>query len=87
VFTGWRGEAKVRDLERGIEVEIAADRSCSFFVVYVPAGRDFLAIEPVTHMTDGFNRAAEGERDTGTRTLRPGAAFSVTMRIFARPLP
>jgi aldose 1-epimerase len=87
VFTGWRGEAKVRDPDRGIEVEIAADRSCSFLVVYVPPGRDFLAIEPVTHMTDAFNRAAGGERDTGTRTLRPGEGFSVTMRIFARPLP
>jgi aldose 1-epimerase len=75
VFTGWRGEAKARDPERGIEVEIAADRSCSFLVVYVPAGRDFLAIEPVTHMTDGFNRAARGEPDTGHARSGPAQRF------------
>jgi aldose 1-epimerase len=86
VFTGWNGEATIRDSGRGIDVRIAADRACAFVVVYVPEGRDFLAIEPVTHMTDAFNRAARDERDTGTRTLRPGATFSVTMRIFVRPL-
>jgi aldose 1-epimerase len=86
VFTGWRGEATIRDSVPGVDVRIAADRACGFVVVYVPAGRDFLAIEPVTHMTDAFNRAARGARDTGVRTLRPGATFSVTMRIFVRPL-
>jgi aldose 1-epimerase len=55
--------------------------------VYVPAGRDFLAVEPVTHMTDGFNRAARGEAGTGTRTLAAGAAFSCTMRISVRVIP
>ena len=34
-------------------------------------------------MTDAFNRAARGERDTGTRYLRPGEARSCTMRIVA----
>jgi hypothetical protein len=32
-------------------------------------------------MTDAFNRAARGEQGTGTRTLRPGGAFSCTMEI------
>ena len=38
-------------------------------------------------MTDAFNRAARGERDTGTRMLRPGGAFSCTMEIGVRLLP
>jgi hypothetical protein len=41
----------------------------------------------VTQMTDAFNRAARGERDTGTRALAPGSAFSCTMEIEVRPLP
>ena len=81
VFTGWRGRAALRDPERGSEVTIAADRACAFLVVYVPAGRDVVAVEPVTHVTDAFNRAAGGERGTGTRVLEPGAAFSCTMQI------
>ena len=54
---------------------------------YAPEAGDFIALEPVTHMTDAFNRAARGERDTGTRVLAPGAAFSCTMEIEVRPLP
>jgi len=34
-------------------------------------------------MTDAFNRAARGERGTGTRILPPGASFSCTMRLVA----
>ncbi len=87
VFTGWRGEATLVDRSRRIETTVTADGAASFLVVYVPPARDFLAVEPVTHMTDAFNRAARGESGTGTRTLAAGAAFSCTMRISARLLP
>jgi aldose 1-epimerase len=84
VFTDWRGRAVLRRPAHGLEVALAADRACPFLVVYVPPGRDFVALEPVTHMTDAFNRAARGERGTGTRTLEPGAVFSCTMQISVR---
>jgi aldose 1-epimerase len=87
VFTGWRGEATLVDRTRRVATAIAADSAASFLVVYVPPSRDFLAVEPVTHMTDAFNRAARSEADTGNRILAAGAAFSCTMRISARVLP
>jgi aldose 1-epimerase len=87
VFTGWRGRAVLRDPERRREVTIAADRACGFLVVYVPGARDAVALEPVTHMTDAFNRTERGERRTGTRVLEPGAAFSCTMQICVRTWP
>ena len=87
VFTGWRGKATLVDATRGLATTIDADSSAAFLVVYVPPARDFLAVEPVTHMTDAFNRAARGESETGIRILAAGAAFSCTMRIFARVLP
>ncbi len=87
VFAGWQGEATLVDPARRIAVTIAADRAAGFLVVYVPAGRDFLAVEPVTHMTDAFNRTARGDADTGTRILGAGAAFSCTMRISVRTSP
>jgi aldose 1-epimerase len=80
-FTGWQPPAVVRWPERGLAVEISADPACDRLVVFVPPGRDFIAVEPVTHMTDAFNRAARGEPDTGTRRLAPGARFSCTMRL------
>ena len=83
VFTGWRGSARIETPSRGMTVTLAADRACSCLVVYAPPGRDFAAIEPVTHETDAFNRAATGASGTGMRILPPGAAFSCTMRIAA----
>ena len=64
-------------------MRIEADSACSHLVVFVPSARDYLAVEPVTHMTDAFNRAARGDRDTGTRWLGPGEARSCTMRVIA----
>jgi len=87
VFAGWDGAAVLDDARRRIAVTLAADRAASFLVVYAPEGAAFLALEPVTHMTDAFNRAARGDQDTGTRTLGPGSAFSCTMEIGVRPLP
>ena len=68
----------------GLAVTVDADSALDRRIVYVPAGRDFLAFEPATHMTDAFNRAARGATGTGTRTLPPGASFSCTMRLHAR---
>ena len=83
VFTGWNGAATIRWPRRGLAASLEADRSCTHLVVYIPGDRDYLAIEPVTHMTDAFNRDARGERETGTRRLAPGESRSCTMRIVA----
>lgn len=80
-FVGWRPPATVCWPERRLAAAIGADAACDHLVLYVPGGTDFLAIEPVTHMTDAFNRADRGERGTGTRVLAPGAHFSCTMHI------
>jgi len=87
VFTGWDGEATLLDADRRIAVTVRADSAQRFLVLYAPEGRDFLALEPVTQMTDAFNRAARGGHDTGMRLLAPGSAFSCTMEIEVRPLP
>jgi aldose 1-epimerase len=87
VFTGWDGEASLIDGDRNMAVSLRADRAMGFLVMYAPKAAGFVALEPVTHMTDAFNRAARGERDTGTRVLEPGGAFSCTMEIEVRTLP
>lgn len=84
-FAGWRPPATVAWPDRGLAAEISADAGCDYLVVYVPPDCDFLAVEPVTHMTDAFNRAAAGATATGTRMLAPGATFSCTMRISVSP--
>jgi len=86
VFTEWRGQATLEAPASGMRTTLAADRACRSLVVYTPPGADFIALEPVTHETDAFNRAAHGSPGTGFRTLAPGAAFSCTMRIAATRL-
>jgi aldose 1-epimerase len=80
-FVGWRPPARIRWPDRGTELTVDADAPCCFLVVYVPPGAHYFAVEPVTHMTDAFNRHAAGERATGTRVLAPGETFSCTMRV------
>jgi aldose 1-epimerase len=84
VFTDWSGVALLTDPARPFDTGIAADRAGRFVVVYSPPRGDFVAVEPVTHMTDAFNRADRAERSTGTRFLSAGAGFSCTMQIFTR---
>lgn len=83
VYTGWTGTAQLRDVPSGRVVTLSGDRASPYFVVYIPPHHTFLAIEPVTQMTDAFNRAERGEADTGTRCLAPGESFSSTMEIVA----
>ncbi|HEY8242682.1 MAG TPA: aldose 1-epimerase [Casimicrobiaceae bacterium] len=83
VFEPSTGTATIAWPDAGVALTIVADSALDRRIVYVPAGRDFLAFEPATHMTDAFNRAARGQPDTGTRRLPPGAAFSCTMRLNA----
>jgi aldose 1-epimerase len=86
VFAGWSGTAVLEQPQAGHRIDIRADRALSRLVVYVPEGRDHLAVEPVTHDTDAFNRHAAGDAGTGTRLLPPGGAFSCTMRLTVTPL-
>jgi aldose 1-epimerase len=83
LFTGWNRTAALASTEQGLVTTIEADSACERLVVYAPAGRDFIAVEPVTHETDAFNRTATGAQGTGMRVLAPGAAYSCTMRIAA----
>ena len=78
----WQRDAS--DPARSFDTRITADRAAGFVVVYAPPARDFVAVEPVTHMTDAFNRAERGEPGTGSRILAAGAGFSCTMQISTR---
>lgn len=80
-FAGWQPPATIAWPDRRLSVAISADPACEHLVVFVPPDSDFLAVEPVTHMTNAFNLAAAGAPATGTRLLAPGDTFSCTMRI------
>jgi aldose 1-epimerase len=79
-FTGWSGRARITWPERKLALVIEADPLYSHLVVFTPAGRDFFAVEPVSHMNDGINRTQD-VADTGVRVLAPGAALDGEIRM------
>lgn len=79
-FTGGDGKAVMHWPESGIRLAIDADPVFGHVVVYVPPGRDFVCVEPVSHLANAVNLAAAGRTDTGLRVLEPGANLRGAMR-------
>lgn len=84
VFRDFGGHAGVAWPERDLAVTLHADAVFSHVVIFTPRDKPHLAIEPVSHMTDAFNRhAAAGHRatpgldtETGTAILAPGQSLA-----------
>jgi aldose 1-epimerase len=78
-FVGWRRRATIERPEDGVRLVMTAEAPLDFLVVYTPPRRPFFCAEPVSHMTDAFNRAAAGRADTGMRTLEPNETLRATV--------
>jgi len=77
VFTGWTRRARITwpDEERLLDIE--AEAPLDFLVLYTPPGESFFCAEPVSNITDAFNRLGEG---TGCIVLAPGESRSASVR-------
>jgi aldose 1-epimerase len=53
-------------------------------VVYVPAGRDFFAVEPVSHMNNAVNRP--DAVDNGLSNIAPGEQLTGRVRFAVETL-
>ncbi len=80
-YVGWSGTAHLHG--QALAVAINASPPAGTLVVYAPESDDFVCIEPVTHINDGFNAAAAGAHDTGIRTLQPGESMTLDIAISA----
>lgn len=80
VFTGWEGVLHLEWPGSGWRMTLQADPIYSHLVVFTaPDGS--VALEPVTHATDGFNLLAQGWPDTGVRVLEPGEQMEGSIRL------
>jgi aldose 1-epimerase len=94
-FRDFKGSARVEWPERKLAVNLQANAALSHMVLFTPPGRPHLAVEPVTHMTDAFNRyaaaggaAVAGVDDrTGTVVLAPDATLAVALALLPQALP
>ena len=79
-FTGW-GRRAVLDYPTH-RVQIDASEACRQIVVFAPNdGRNFIALEPVTHINNAFALAAKGVTDTGMRMLASAESLEISMSI------
>ncbi len=76
---GWDGCAEV-ELPGGAWLRIEADQPFGHLVVHRPDSLAYLCLEPVSHVADAFNLAAQGVAGTGTCWLEPGASLAGTVR-------
>lgn len=83
VLTGLRsGEPiLIRYPGQGVEVRLDADDAYEHLVVYVPRGRAYFAVEPVTNVNGGFALYDAGVPGTGVFVLEPGQSRSASFTI------
>lgn len=81
-FPGWAGIAHITGSVPGILVSLRADRIFGTLRVYTPAGRDYFAVEPVTHGANALNQPELPPM----AILAPGNSLSGLVRINAEPL-
>ncbi len=80
-FTGLT-DSVIRIIYPGSQVELQykIDPIFSHVVIYAPSEADgtpcdFVAVEPVTHVNNGFNFLAQGWKGTGVKILEPGEVW------------
>ncbi len=79
-FTGWGRQAVIEYPTHRTTIE--ASSNCQQLICYAPDdGRNFMALEPVSHINDGFNLAAKGVADTGMQLLGRGDSMEVSMTV------
>jgi aldose 1-epimerase len=83
VYTGREGALSIQWPGRGLALEMTPSDNLGFTVVYVPEGKDFFCVEPVSHMADAVNRPGA---DTGLAWLAPAASISVQIMLRASAL-
>ncbi len=83
-FDGWHGAVVLQDSEMTVQLRSNLDH----LVVFTDAARDFVAIEPVSHVNNAVNLAGADTahmQRLGVHILQPGQSQSATMRIETGP--
>ena len=73
-FGSWMGSFKILYPSKNICIDAQADNTFRHLIMYVPKGKDFFCLEPVTNTPDAFNLASLGIVGTGIQSLGPKQA-------------
>jgi aldose 1-epimerase len=82
-YDGWSGTAHLRDERLHVMVRSGLTR----LVVFTTAGREGIALEPVSHANNAVHLYARGAaaEDLGLRVLQPGETMMAEMASEAEP--
>ncbi len=82
-LTGRAEEKPVRFIypKTGQEIRFHSDPIFKIIIFYAPVGKNFFAVEPITHATDGFNLYDKGIAGSGIFVLQSGEQKSGTMSL------
>ncbi len=82
-FDGWDGVALLHDDQLRVRLQSDLGR----LVTFTQPGRDFIAIEPVSHVNNALQLVAAGAAapDLGLRVLQPGESMLAQMEIAVEP--
>jgi aldose 1-epimerase len=82
-YDGWNGQAQLRD--EVLQVKLVS--SLSRLVVFTQPTREFVAIEPVSHVNNAVHLYAAGAAaaDLGLQVLQPGESMMAQMTIAVEP--
>jgi aldose 1-epimerase len=84
-LSDWTGRCALH-WQNGLRMDLDSHGTMSHVVLHSTAGR-YLCVEPVTHVCDGLNLAAQGHAGTGVRALAPGRHANVELELtWARDL-
>lgn len=85
-FDGWTGVVHLRDEQLHTELR----SSVKHLVVFTNDTRDFVAIEPVSHVNNAMNLVTAGKgyqaQELGLRVLQPGESMTIDMSIQVTPV-
>ena len=75
-FNGWDGRAEIVWPSRKLRLNLEASDRLRHAVLYVPSGKNYFALEPVSHANNAFALAARGVKDVGTVSVAPGEVLA-----------
>jgi aldose 1-epimerase len=81
-FSDWGGQASI-ELPYA-RIDLSADKLFRHLIVFIPEGRDFFAVEPVTNLTDGLNRM-DSEPMSNIVILQPQQRVEAGFRLAVTP--
>ena len=79
-FTAGDVSAVLHWPEKRLRLCLQADPIFRHMVVFVPPDRDYVCVEPVTHVANAVNMMAAGDEGTGLAVLQPGETLSGSVR-------